>query len=584
MAIDIPFNLSDRLVKDITNDTIREIQTSRDPLAKVVDDYVCGSNYNNDDFDDLVQIVLNCMSIAAEQYDRKGYDIDRDDKCYQDALDQSLPVGISVFCFRTRRLQDDLDDREYNQCRDITDGYRDSIERQVDFEGRNRGRNDRDRGRSDRNRDRDRGDRNDRRDNRRDDRNDRDRSFRRPDRDNRRVSRDEGRPATSERRNTTPRREEPRRNERSSRGGDTERTPREVRVEPVKVTLPMSPNMAVTAAQDRDGAGFVINPQKQSITITPTRGTDGVEGIVMEPYEKHELGLAVVVPKDDGIVVPLVDFTATPEFLDKESVAQATNLVVVKEHQVVEDVMFNLNYLVSQVRSYQRSKVANNADLLVPASNVASFKLPAELHDTFSTLVEVNTFALYYRLLSTIRDYLTGSNGEIGRQELSGMYLALSTHIRTLLNEFLRINFGDFKIDGEFVDDWNDVKNFVDETPDVRTLFYAEEVRFLETNAGYKQTAKEEDGTFSIRITAKYLVMAYNKYFLGNTVLPSRRGHYCRVDAATTIEYYNACAKLMRLRNTHYPNCPVVMLDSNNVPVRLVSSRMEGANIFVWVS
>lgn len=583
MAIEIPYNLTDGLVKDITNDVIRDIQTSRDPLAKVVDDYVCGSNYNNDDFDDLVQIVLNCMSIAAEQYDRKGYDIDRDDKCYQDAFNQSIPVGISVFCFRTRRLQDDLNDREYNQCRDIDDGYRDSIERQVDFEGRGRNgrnsRNDRERGRNDRNRDRDY----------RDNRNDRDydrgrSSSRRPDRDNRRTNRDEGRPATSERRNTTPRREEPRRNERSDRNERNDRSQREVRVEPIKVTLPLPPNMAVTAAQGREGAGFVINPQKQSIVITPTRGTDGVEGIVMEPYEKHELGMAVVVPKDDGIVVPLVDFTATPEFLDKESVAQTAGLTVVKEPQVVEDVMFNLNYLVSQVRAYQRSKVPNNADLLVPANNVATFKLPAAMFDTFSSLPDVNTFALYHRLLSTIRDYLTNSNGEVGRQELSGMYLALSTHIRTLLNEFLRINFGDYSIDGEFVDDWNDVKNFVDETPDVRTLFYAEEVRFLETNAGYEQTAKEEDGSFSIRITAKYLVMAYNKYFLGNTILPSRRGHYCRVDAANTIEYYNACAKLMRLRNTHYPNCPVVMLDSNNVPVRLVSSRMEGANIFVWVS
>ena len=593
MAIEIPFNLTEDLIDDLIRDVIRDISTSRDVSYQDVDDYVKARNYDNDDFDEFMQIVVNCVSIGEEQMARERFDINRDQKAYDQVLDAAIPVAIAVFSFRVKELANRMSDREYNECEDIADKYKHDIERNVDFEGRGGrggrgGRNDRDRGGRN-NRDRDRGGRNDR-DRDRGGRNDRDdgRSSRRGGRSDR--SRGSDRPASAERREAAVNRRNERdedtgRSSRRNREERIEREPRQVRLpDPQPQVLPMQKNASVNPAASMNGAGFVINPKKQSIVAIHEPTGEIVEGLVMEPYEMHELGIAVTIPKDDGIVVPLVDFTDTPEFLDKESVASKGGLAMSTEQQTVNDVMFSLGYLVSQVRVYQRNTVQDK-DLVVPAVNVATFTLPKELYETFSTITEVTSFETYFKLLSGIRNYLSGTNGELGRTELSAMYLSFSSHVRACLNEFFRINFSGQNIDGDFVEDWPDVRQFINnpDNVDVRTYFEAEERRYLAANAKYEISQLAEDGTFTISVSARYLVMAYNKFFLGNTVLPSRRNTYCKVDPSMTPEYYNACAKIMRLRNSKYEYSPVVMLDNNNIPVRVASSRLEGSNVYIMV-
>lgn len=591
MAIEIPHNLNESLIDDIIKDTIHDISTARDVLSQDVDDFVKARNYDNDDFDEFIQIVINCVSIGEEQMTRDRYDINRDSKAYDQVLNASIPVAVSVFAFRVKSIADRMPDRDYNECADIAEKYKYDIERNVDFEGRNS--RDRDRGgrggrdRGGRDRDRDRGGRDRDRD-----RNDRGRDDSRASRRGGRTDRSRGsdRPASAERRETATSRR-PEREEETSRGNRrnreerVEREPRQVKLpDPQPQVLPMARNASVNTADGMNDAGFVINPKKQHIVAIHEASGEIVEGLVMEPYEMHELGLAVVVPKDDGIVIPLVDFTDTPEFLDKENVKSKGGLAMVTEQQSVNDVMFSLGYMVSQVRNYQRNTVADK-DLVVPAINVATFTLPVELHDTFSTLKDVATFEDFFKLLSAIRNYLSDVNGEVGRTELSAMYMSYSTHIRNCLNEFFRINFSGQHIDSEFVVDWPDVRDFITDPDnrDVGDYFRSEERRYLAANAKYTMSEQHPDGKFDITVTARYLVMAYNKYFLGNTVLPSRREVFCKVDASTTPEYYNACAKLMRLRNSQYEYSPVVMLDNNNIPVRVVSSRLEGSNVYIMV-
>lgn len=586
MAIEIPFNLNEKLIDDIIKDTIHDLSTARDVLTQDVDDYVKARNYDNDDFDEFMQIVVNCASIGEEQMARDRYDIERDQDAYDQVLNAAIPVAVSVFAYRVKAIADRLPDRDYNECADIADKYKHDIERNVDFEGRDRGRGgrggrggrDRDRDRGGRDRDRDRGGR------------DRDegRSSRRGGRSDR--SRGSDRPASAERRESPtsrrPVREETTRSGRRNREERVEAAPREVRLPaPQPQVLPLARNASVNTAEHMDNAGFVINPKKQHIVAIHEQTGEIVEGIVMEPYEMHELGIAVTVPKDDGIVIPLVDFTDTPEFLDKESVKSKGGLAMVTEQQSVNDVMFSLGYMVSHIRTYQNRTVADK-DLIAPVVNVATFTLPPELYETFSELKSVATFEDYYKFLSAVRNYLSSHSGDLGRVELSALYMSYSTHLRNCLNEFFRINFAGQSIDGEFVVDWPDVRDYINDpdNSDVGDYFRNEERRYLAANAKYEMSERREDGKFDITVTARYLVMAYNKYFLGNTVLPSRRDVYCKVDAATTPEYYNACAKLMRLRNSQYEYSPVVMLDNNNIPVRIVSSRLEGSNVYVMIN
>lgn len=593
MAIEIPFNLNEALIDDIIKDTIHDLSTARDPLTQDVDDYVKARNYDNDDFDELMQIVVNCVSIGEEQVARDRYDIERDQAAYDQVLNAAIPVAISVFAYRVKAISDRLPDRDFNECEDIADKYKRDIERNVDFDGRgSRGGRDRDRGgRGGRNRDRDRGGRDRDRDRggRDRDRGGRDREESRSRRGGRTDrSRGSDRPASAERRETAASRPEREESTRGSRRNREERVEREVRPvrlpDPQPQVLPLARNASINTADDMQNAGFVINPKKQRIVAIHEQSGEIVEGIVMEPYEMHELGIAVTVPKDDGIVIPLVDFTDTPEFLDKESVKSKGGLAMVTEQQSVNDVMFSLGYMVSHIRSYQRNTVKDK-DLIVPVVNVASFTLPPELFETFSELKSVATFEDYYKLLSAIRNYLSGNGGDLGRTELSAMYMSFSTHMRNCLNEFFRINFSGQNIDGDFVTDWPDVRDFIEDpdNSDVGDYFRREERRYLAANAKYALSEQREDGKFDVIVTANYLVMAYNKYFLGNIVLPSRRDVYCKVDVATTPEYYNACAKLMRLRNSQYEYSPVVMLDNNNIPVRIVSSRLEGSNVYIMI-
>lgn len=596
MAIEIPYNLNEALIDDIIKDTIHDISTARDVLTQDVDDFVKARNYDNEDFDEFMQIVVNCVAIGEEQMARDRYDINRDSEAYNQVLNAAIPVAVSVFAFRVKSIADRMPDRDYNECSDIADKYKYDIERNVDFDGRgsrdrdrgarggrdrDRGGRDRDRDRGGRDRDRDRGAR------------DRDRGEARTSRRGGRTDRSRGsdRPATAERRETATsrrpeREEETGRSQRRNREERVEREPRQVRLpDPQPQVLPMARNASVNTADAMNNAGFVINPKKQHIVAIHEASGEITEGIVMEPYEMHELGIAVAVPKEDGIVIPLVDFTDTPEFLDKNSVKSKGGLAMVAEQQSVNDVMFSLGHMVSQVRNYQRNTVKDK-DLIVPAVNVATFTLPKELYETFTTLREVATFEDYYKMLSAIRNYLANVNGEVGRTELSAMYMSFSTHLRNCLNEFFRINFSGQSIDSEFVVDWPDVRDFINDPDnrDVGDYFRAEERRYLAANAKYTMSDVRENGMFDVTVTARYLVMAYNKYFLGNTVLPSRRDVFCKVDAATTPEYYNACAKLMRLRNSQYEYSPVVMLDNNNIPVRVVSSRLEGSNVYIMVN
>lgn len=603
MAINYPSNLNERLVEDVINDLIKDLQAGRDPLVRDVDDVIRSNGYDNDDADEFFQIAINCMAIAEESVYRQGYDIEKDSKAYGDALDQAFTVAIGTFVYRDKSLSRDLPQRDYDKFADLADVYRNDIERQVDTGGRGgRGGRDRDRGR-------DRG-RSNSRDRDRDSRSSRDRDSRssRDNRDGRESRNTRNGRTRSERRNggnvaTTERRSAPvtrvaeRERERDSRSRnhpsdqDSRSSGRDVRGGPVKdqrsiekVVLPIDGTSRVNTNPEMSQAGFVINPTTQTVRATPTVGNENYHEVVyMEPYDFHELGIKVVVKGNKSdILVPLIDFTKVPELVDAEAVKTCDTIELVKEECVVHDLMFNQPFLIYSVRTAMAAS-GNAKDRIVPAVSVSDHILPAVLRESFTKAPVPKSFDGYFVYLNGIRKYLADNNAEEGRGQLGYLYNSLNSLMGVNLNEYLRIVAGGGSVD-DFIEDWEDVKEFLASDPDVKAFFDRDEAAFLNTNARLSIVVeKEEKDTFTIRVEARYLVMGTNEYFLGNTVLPSRRGMYCEVDASLVPEYYSACAKLMRLRNSRCGYAPIVMFDRNNIPVRLAAGRLEGSPIYMYV-
>lgn len=603
--------MSDRMVEDVIEDVLATLFKGNDVLYEVAKELEYELKDKRSEIADaFYSIAESELKAADDDAYRDGRKLTIESRYYEGVIKAVTNVMTALIVVTVRDIGDMVDSRDYADLQDIYDRVfgRDRNRGRDRDRDRDRGGRDRDRDRSSRGRDRDRdrggrdrGSRSERRDARGRDEGAAQAAYGRGGRDRDREERG-GRRDREERRDRTDREErvpyEKSRRERTdgderSNGGRPGREQNVGEGEVLvnhgqvlnvgKIALPLPSNSVI----GYDGArktGWVINPLTHRIRAVLSEDNRVVAQVFMEPYEKHELGYAYGIVTSDDKVMPIVDFTTVPDFVDPVAVDNSPRWTVEKDVIYAYDQALNPNLVIQKADNLLNHKrdIGNVTFIDQEGKYSLPLALKVELEENGISLIP-DTFDGWASFQAGLKVYLLNMNNDAeDRLRAQQAYTAIDGVLCRMLRDMLRINHSGWLATGEFCEDWPDVRKLLegaDHTDDL-TLFTRDEANFIK---GYISSKYEltDDNRWEMEVHARYLVLSCTDYFLGANVLPTRINRYCEVEQEYTPEFYSAMNRLMRLRNNRYGLTPVLIGDANRQAVRMVSGPLDGAKIWM---
>lgn len=567
IQIQIKGNVDQRFVDDALEDAVDNMAKSRDRVTRDVYAIISANGFNNQDADDFFQAMADVISYGDEQAYQQRVDLLQDNKAYYSLVDSSLEYAIAIFVVTDAGLSREVTEEEYRYFKQKQNEFQSSIVPHLPRASRSASNNQRPAPRDTRNTGRE------------------GRVYasdvRPTGRDNRATG-SNYRPEASQRRDirqgapggaTAYAAAAPQEPARQRREREPYHDPvRRIRGEDVSVAAPIPNNVLPF--------GKVFNPKDDP----------------MEPYAQHELRSSLIVNRSGERIIPLVDFGNTPEVAVKEivenepSIQEITNPVnmISEGYPSTESLqtLFRGTHDVTMVRVNQYGVRSVPTSVMPLLDGFHNFKSFDQWHEALTKLVEES-----YRLTS---------ENDPNAWHLVHFNSVLNRDLTELFNQMLAlIDDKGGKIDS-FVDDYHragDNSNTVrywlysPGSEDVLKYFQTLESEFIRHNYGTldeKEVARlqaegvldpdmvnTEENTF-MYIRRRWLVVNYRGSIL-NENLQMAAGSVCGVDYNTTPDFYNACAKFVRARNTRLSMGNILLTDTSSVSILLLAGRRDGA-------
>lgn len=529
-----------------------DLRNSKNRLERDIYNIVSANRMDNNDADDFFQVALDVIVYGDLSAQEKRVDLSRDRDAYNGLIDSALRFAIAVFASTDREIADRLSRDDYDDFRQLENTYRKEILPVVQRAGRSNRRDARD-------------DRRDIRD-RRDDRRNNDTQYQTPRRD---VRYD---------------RRTPRRTNRDDDGtitaygaGSMSKLQQD---EPVR-TRNNEPYAGMTAL---DHMPHHHEPKGPYGLVTP-----------MENYEAHELRALQTPQRDrDAIIVPIVDFTRTPELAVKE-VVEAT-----PEIKELPDVITLITESEFPVSSAIADKLVGKQEITVyRAQQYRLRSMPVILQPAFEGMETFKSFEQWHKSLSTAMDIISRIEGEVSIYKAVAVSFVQSVNsdLTKLFNDLLAIVDDQGANLSSFVDHAKDAFDWLrsDDGADVYRLFTELEPEYLRHN--YAVLSDEEvakvnqsgnvlgpigvvESIHHYWITTRILNVNYVGSMLSGDVA-LKPGKICNVEYNSTPDFYNACARIVRLRNTRKTMSQILLTDSVGHRIAVLAGKREGGTIRV---
>lgn len=562
LRIQVRGGISERFLDESLEYVFEDLRKSRNRMDQDICDIISRNRMDNEDADDFFQVAADILAYGDLSAHNDGIDLTRDRETYDKLLSNALHFAVAIFVCTDRALADSLDRSTYDKFRDMDDTYRKKILPVIQREGR-RDFGRRDSGRRDDYYDDRRGGRDIRDSGRRDTRSMYDTAYQAPRRDDRRELRDSRDDGTT-----------------TAYGAGMlskmrqEEEPRQRRDEPYA-------GMDVLAREDR-----VSNPAPETRFGTARP---------MENYEAHELrALQTPTRERDSIVVPLVDFTRTPELAVKE---------VVESNPDIKE----LPDVVNIVTECEFPHSAAIADKLIGKQEITVYRaqqyrlrtMPLILAPAFEGVESYRSFDQWYKALNSAMAIVTNMppEDEIYKSIAVSFIQSVNYDITQLFNTIMAIVDDLGAKVNSFVDHAGEAFNWLRsaEGADVYRLFQELEPEFIRHN--YAILTDEEvskvnqvgsilgpvgtiENVKHCWVASRILNVHYAGSILGKS-LTLQPGKISNVEYDMVPDFYNACARIVRLRNTRKTMSMILLSDSLGHRVSILAGKREGGVIRV---
>lgn len=585
----------------VIDDIIQLLENSRDPIEQDIDDIISAGDYDNRDADDFFQTAIDILAYAIIQGDEDGIDVMGNDRSYEKVLRQAMGFAVAVFATTDREISDRLSDRDYNEFSKLADTHVDILGYLKEEVGGSRGRS---RGRDTR-----------RSSGRRDEPRGRDRHA------------GPARRSSSTRRSSVASsygRNKPRNDERrSGRGGASGRgikgvasnyrrpqnTGRRNHGDVEDVSQPANLPDSICTNQPKlvlveksiikpsNIDSWVIDPTKHGVYHAANDDNTGViETVIsydedgMEDYEQHEIVRSPIsTNKNNGVVIPQVDFRTLPEMSTPEQVSAAVEakyilgepLNIVATRWDVDQAMLggelhsDLPYTIAKANQYRM------------------LTIPKGLEDVFEGAERFTTFESWHNLMSIIQDKMEEMSP--GDKHVAGNLLSqLEEDLRLLFNNLLAIVIPEPAGLNSFIKYFYDAMVYL-KAPE-RTDEY-EEWRTVEKEyLRHNYSLLTDDVTKGLierkvlspaqdeRVTRKWIhtnlmIVKSIGELMGGSLMLSNANAISQVEFKYTPDFYSVCERLLENRNNNLKMSTIVMVDSTNTQVMLLSGNRRGGTI-----
>jgi len=574
LRIELRGHADKRFIDDVLDEVLRSLTGSRDRLLEDVYAIIAKNRMENGDADDFFQVVADVAAYGDLAAYSKNIDLTRDRDAFFRLVDNALEYAVAVFTIEDRDLSDTLPTDRYNSYRSLEDSYRKDVLPTLRDAGRSSRRDDR--GRDDRYERDDRGGRDIR------DRSGRDSGY--TNYGNSRDIRD------TRSRDDYTQRPAPRRVD--DRDG-TVMTAYGAGIQPQRTEPAPRRNEPYAGGDQLSNSDRPRSRERHA----PANTTETFYGSTypMENYEAHELrALQTPTRESDAIIIPMVDFTRTPEVAVKE---------VVEANPEIKELADVVNF----VTECEFPTSTAIVDKLVGKQNMTLFRgnqyrlrnMPVVLQPAFEGVETFKSFTQWYNALQRAMQLIH----KLPEDQLDYQAVAVS-FVQQVNADMTRL----FNMMLSIIDDEGaSVVSFVDhadaafswlQSPDgadINRLYQTLEPEFIRHNYAVLTDAEVEKvneagkilgpvgATNDIKhcwIATRVLTVHYRDSILGKS-LQLTTGKVCNVDFKATPDFYNACARIVRLRNTRLNMGLILLTDSLGHQIQVLAGKNDGGQIRV---
>lgn len=575
MAIET-YNIDASDVEVIAKDMASALSVANGDMYIAIDDIVSVNDYDNKDFDALLQNAV----IVAEYLEMVAEDKDADsifERGYEKALKNIVPIACAVFVMEDEDLADELSDREYNNSKKVAAKFEEMVEAVEDGELPKRGSRRRGRGRDE---EESRGSRRgrSRRKNRRDSedgvrvhrnrsREERDESRR--GRSNKTVGDGYANPAAEKRKEEEERKREERANRRNSTrvrgnrarqcmaGEEESESPRNVarEVHNVSKLRPVVPTGQFEAV--------AINPKVQAVFLEQT--DDGIVSVVdklgenMESYAEHELGAVPFNSGRNGKVIPRCNFSNVPPLGDNAAI-EISPVVHVNDKIEINSRGFDLSVI-----SDMDKVVSEHPFTITPITNTFSMAMPMRVLRE-GILVECPTFNDWHKTLQQLARLMVDNNSP-SNTVLATFITVVNKRLTSLVNELLSIAVDSQTKIGSFYEDYQSAYEWITAPQQAReyTVWSDCERAMIANAMAMKVEAWDEDTTEQygqVTFTTSVLYVSAYGEVPHDELYFNRKNAIADINFDNVPEFYTACERLVTYRNNNHRMSQIVIGDS----------------------
>ena len=571
LRIELRGQADSRFIDDVLEEAHRSLTDSRDRLLEDIYSIVAKNRMENGDADDFFQVVADVAAYGDLAAYQKNVDLTRDRDAFFRLADNALEYAVAVFAIEDRDLSDSLPTDRYNNYRELENSYRKDVLPTLRDAGRSTRRDDRG-GRDTRN-DRSR----DVRDNR-----SRDTGYTSYGNGNRDIRDTRSRDDYTQR--STPRRTD-----------DRDGTVMTAYGAGIPQQRPAEPTQRRN--EPYAGGDQLSNSDRPRSRERHAPAPETFYGSTypMENYEAHELRALQTPTRDsNAIIIPMVDFTRTPEIAVKE---------VVESSPEIKELTDVVNY----VTECEFPLAIGITDKLIGKQDLTMYRgvqyrlrnMPLVLMSAFEGFESYKSFVSWYNALQKAMQIIH----QLPEDQLDYQAVAVS-FVQQVNADMTRL----FNMLLSIIDDEGaSVVSFVDhadaaftwlQSPDgadINRLYMELEPEFMRHNYAVLTDAEVEKvneagkiigpvgATNDIKhcwITTRVLTVHYRDSLLGKS-LQLTAGKVCNVDFKATPDFYNACARIVRLRNTRMNMGMILLTDTLGHQIQVLAGKRDGGQIRV---
>ena len=569
LRIELRGQADSRFIDDVLEEVYRSLTDSRDRLLEDIYAIVAKNRMENGDADDFFQVVADVAAYGDLAAYSKNIDLTRDREAFFRLVDNALEYAVAVFAIEDRDLSDTLPTDRYNGYRDLENSYRKDVLPTLRDAGRSTRRDDR-------------GGRDSRRDTGRDVRDNRGRDTGYTSYGNSRDARDT-RSRDDYTQRPAPRRVDDR--------DDTVMTAYGAGIQPPRAEPAPRRNEPYAGGDQLSNSDRPRSRERHAPAPETFYGTT----YPMENYEAHELrALQTPTRESNAIIIPMVDFTRTPEVAVKE---------VVESSPEIKELTDVVNY----VTECEFPTTAGITDKLIGKQDLTLWRgvqyrlrnMPLVLMPAFEGFESFKSFISWYNALQKAMQLIH----QLPEDQLDYQAVAVSfvqqvnADMTRLFNMLLSIIDDEGASVVSFVDHADAAFNWLQspEGADINRLYVELEPEFIRHNYAVLTDAEVEKvneagkiigpvgATGEIKhcwIATRVLTVHYRDSLLGKS-LQLTTGKVCNVDFKATPDFYNACARIVRLRNTRMNMGMILLTDSLGRQIQVLAGKRDGGQIRV---